>query len=97
MLLEQFWVKPYISGFVDSMHVSESRGDREVGADWGQSLIDGINVFGLRVQGVVVYIFVVDTVFFTTSDTDFLHCPSRNGSGQFQSDCFSLQKQRGTK
>ncbi len=54
------------------MDISESCRDREIWADFGQSRPDVVDVFGLCVKRVVVNIFVVDTVFFTTSDPNFL-------------------------
>jgi hypothetical protein len=54
------------------VHITESSGNGEVGADGGESVVDGQDVLGLSVQGVVVNVLVVDTVLLTTSDTDFL-------------------------
>jgi hypothetical protein len=54
------------------VHVTESGSNREVGADRGQCVVDGQDVLGLGVERVVVDVFVVDTVFLTTGDTDFL-------------------------
>ena len=54
------------------MNVAESGRDREVWRNWGKSFVDSEDVLGLRVEGVVVDILVVDTVLLTTGDTDFL-------------------------
>lgn len=72
VLLEQLRVQADVAGLVDTVHVTETGGDGEVGADGGEGLVDGEDILGLGVEGVVVDILVVDTVLLTTSDTDFL-------------------------
>ena len=57
------------------MNVSETSGDGEVWRDWGESLVDGKDILWLGVERVVVNILVVDTIFLTTSDADFLQFP----------------------
>lgn len=52
------------------MDVTETGSDGEEGADGAQGLVDGVDVLGLGVEGVVVDVLVVDTVLLTTSDTD---------------------------
>jgi hypothetical protein len=52
--------------------ITETSGNGEVGGDGGEGLVDGQDVLGLGVQGVVVDVLVVDTVLLTTSDTDLL-------------------------
>lgn len=54
------------------MNVTETSGDGKIGADFGEGVIDIPDIFRLGVKGVVINIFVVDTVLFTTSDADFL-------------------------
>lgn len=69
---EQLGVQTDVTGLVDTVDVTETSGNGEVRADGSQSVVDGQDVFGLGVERVVVDVFVVDTVFLTTSDTDFL-------------------------
>ena len=61
-----------VAGLVDTVDVSETSGDREVWGDGLKSLVDGKDVLGLSVKGVVVDILVVDTILLTTGNTDFL-------------------------
>jgi len=61
-----------VTGFVHAVDVAEAGGDGEVGADLGERVVNVPDIFGLGVERVVVNVFVVDTVLFTTSDTDFL-------------------------
>lgn len=69
---EQLGVQTDVTGLVDTVDVTETSGNGEVGADGGEGVVDGQDVFGLGVERVVVDILVVDAVFFATSDTDFL-------------------------
>jgi hypothetical protein len=72
MLVEQFRVEADVARLVDTMHIAKACGNGEVGRDLFEGGVDVVNVFGLGVEGVVVNVFIVDTVFLTTSDTDFL-------------------------
>jgi hypothetical protein len=72
VLGKQLRVQADVTGLVDTVDVTEASGDGEVGADSGQGVVDGQNVLGLSVEGVVVNILVVDTVLLTTGDTDLL-------------------------
>lgn len=72
VLVQQFRVKANITWLVDTMDITEAGSDGEVWRDLLQSGVDHVNVLGLSVQGVVVNVLVVDTIFFTTSDADFL-------------------------
>ena len=75
VLLEEFGVQTDVSGLVDTVYVTETGGDGVVRRDGSQGVADGQDVLGLSVQGVVVNVLVVDTILFTTGDTDFLlHC-----------------------
>ena len=69
---EQFGVQTDVTGLVDTVDVTETSGNGEVRADGGEGLVDGQDVIGLGVERVVVDVLVVDTVFLTTGDTDFL-------------------------
>lgn len=72
VLAQQFRVQAHVTGLVDAVHVTETSGNGEVRANGGEGVVDGQNVLGLSVEGVVVDVFVVDTIFLTTGDTDFL-------------------------
>ena len=72
VLGEQLRVQADVTGLVDTVDVTEASGDGEVGADGGQGVVDGQDVLGLSVEGVVVDILVVDTVLLTTGDTNLL-------------------------
>jgi hypothetical protein len=72
VLGEQLRVETDVTGLVDTVNVTETSGDREVGADGGKGVVDSEDVLGLGVKGVVVNVLVVDTVLLTTGDTDLL-------------------------
>jgi hypothetical protein len=72
VLAEKFGVKLDITGLVDTMNIAESCSDGEVWGDWGKSLVDRKDIFGLGVKGVVVNVLIVNTIFLAPSDTDFL-------------------------
>lgn len=72
VLLEQLRVELDIAGLVDTVDITETSGNGEVGADGGELLVDGEDVLGLSVERVVVNGLVVDTILLATSDTDFL-------------------------
>ena len=72
MLAEQFRMQFYVARFVDTVHVTEASGDAEIRGDCREGAINVIDVFGLGVEGVVVNVFVIDTVFFTASYANFL-------------------------
>lgn len=77
MLLKEFWVELDISWLVDTVNVSETRSNGEVGRDLLQGSVDLVDILGLSVERVVINILIVDTVLFTTSDTNFLDFVSR--------------------
>ena len=54
------------------MNIAEAGGDGKVWADLGEGTVDIENVLRLSVKRVVVDALVVDAIFFTTSDTNFL-------------------------
>ena len=66
-----------ISWLVYTVDVTETSGDGEIRADLGQGAVDVPDILWLGVQGIVVHTLVVDTVFLTTSDTNFLPAVSR--------------------
>ena len=72
VLGEELGVELDVAGLVDTVDVTKASGNGEVGADGGESVLDGQDVLGLGVEGVVVNILVVNTVLLTTGDTDLL-------------------------
>lgn len=72
VLLEELGVQADVAGLVDTVHVTEASGNGEVGGDGGQGVVNGQDILGLGVQGVVVDVLVVDTVLLATGDTDLL-------------------------
>lgn len=72
VLGEELGVQADVAGLVHTVDITETSGNGEVGGDGGEGLVDGQDVLGLGVQGVVVDVLVVDTVLLTTSDTDLL-------------------------
>ena len=72
VLLEKLGVELNVAGLVDTVDITETSGNREVRADRGESLLNGEDILGLSVQGVVVNVLVVNTILLTTGDTDFL-------------------------
>lgn len=72
VLLEQLRVELDVAGLVDTVDITETSGNGEVGADGGEFVVDGEDVLRLSVERVVVNRLVVDTILLTTSDTDFL-------------------------
>jgi hypothetical protein len=72
VLGEELGVELDVAGLVDTVDVTEAGGNGEVGADGAEGVVDGQDVLGLGVEGVVVNILVVDTILLTTGDTDLL-------------------------
>ena len=70
VVTEELGSESDVSGLVDTVDVSETGSDGEVGRDGVESSVDIVNVGGLSVEGCVVGARVVDTVLLTTSDTN---------------------------
>jgi hypothetical protein len=70
VVTEEFWPEGNISRLVDTVNVSETSGNGEVGGDGVQSSVDIVDVWGLSVEGSVVGVGVVDTVLLTSGDTN---------------------------
>ena len=70
VLGQKLGVELDIAGLVDTVDVTEASGNGEVGGDLGEGVVDGEDVLGLGVEGVVVNVLVVDTVLLTTGDTN---------------------------
>jgi hypothetical protein len=72
VLVEQLGVQLDIARLVNTVDVTEASSDGEVGRDLGEGGPDLVDVLGLGVERVIVNVLVVDAVFLTTSDADFL-------------------------
>ena len=72
VLAKELGVELDVTGLVDTVDVSETGGDREVGRDGGKRGVNLVDVLGLGVEGVVVDVGVVDTILLTTSDSNLL-------------------------
>lgn len=72
VLAEELRVQLDVSGLVHAVDVAEAGGDAEVGRYGAEGVVDVQDVFGLGVEGVVIDVFVVNTVFFAAGDADFL-------------------------
>ena len=72
MFAKKFRVKLDITGLVDAVDVSKTSSNGEVWGDRGERLVNGENIFRLGVEGVVINIFVVDTILLAASNADFL-------------------------
>lgn len=59
-----------ISRLVDTVDITEASGDAEVGRDRAERLVDVPDVLGLRVEGVVVNVLVVDTILLAAGDAN---------------------------
>jgi hypothetical protein len=70
---EKLGVELDVAWLVDTVNVTESGRDGEVRRDWRKGLVDCQDILGLGVEGVVVNILVVNTVFLTTGDTNLLY------------------------
>ena len=70
VLAENLGLELDVSGLVDTVNVSERGGDREVGRDRGEGLVDLVDVRGLGVEGRVVDRRVVDSVLLSAGDSD---------------------------
>lgn len=70
VLGQELGVELDVAGLVDTVDVTETSGNGEVGRDGREALVDHQDVLGLGVEGVVVNVLVVDTVLLTTGDAD---------------------------
>jgi hypothetical protein len=84
MFLEEFWVKLDVSWLVDAMDVAEAGGDGEIRRDWGEGLVDLVDVLGLGVERVVVNRCVVDTILLATGNANFHLEPLLHGCGALE-------------
>lgn len=84
VLAEKLGVELDVAGLVNTVDVTEASGDREIGGDGGESVVDVEDIFGLGVERVVVNILVVDTILLTTSDTDLHLEPLLHGGSALE-------------
>lgn len=97
VLAEKLWVELDVTRLVNTVNVAKTSGNGEVWGDRLEGLVDGKDVLGLGVEGVVVDILVVDTILLAASNTDFLkrvlansivHVPFYNWRPTISSHCF---------
>jgi len=84
VLAQKLRVKFDITRFVNTVDVSESGRDTEVGANGIQSRVDVPDILRLSVELGVVDTSVIDTVLLTTSDTDLHLEPDTEGGHTFE-------------
>lgn len=72
MLAQEFWMQADITGLVNSVNISEACSNREIRRNRAKRLIDVVNIFRLGIKGTVVDSSVIDTVLFSSGNTDFL-------------------------
>ena len=70
-VVKDFGVELDITGGVDTVDVTEGGSDGEARRDLAESGVDLEDFFGLRVETRVFNTRVINTIFFTTGDTDF--------------------------
>ena len=84
VLAEELRVQANVARAVHAVDVSKAGGARPVGRDGLESLVDGVDVLGLGVQGVVVNTFVVDTILLTAGDADLHLEPLLHGGSTLE-------------
>jgi hypothetical protein len=70
VLTEQLRVQLDVSRLVNTVDVTEARGNRKVGRNRGQRRVDFVDVLGLGVEGVVIHTGVVNAILLTTGNTN---------------------------
>jgi hypothetical protein len=84
MLLEKIGMELHISRLINTMDVSKSSGNAEIGSDIDEGLVDVVHVFRLSVQAGVVDTGVVDAVLLPTSNADLHLEPDTKGCHTFE-------------
>jgi hypothetical protein len=95
MFTEEFGVETHITGFVDTVDISESSGDGKVRANCSERTIHIPDILWLGIQGGIIDTGVVNTyllftvkqdntIFLTTGDSDFHLEPLFHGDGTFK-------------
>lgn len=70
VLTQDGWSQDNVTWLVDTVNVTESSSDGEVWRDWSQGSVDSEDGLWGSVQGLLVDVLVVNTILFTTGDTD---------------------------
>ena len=70
VLTEKLGVEPDVTRLVYTVNIAKGSGNAEIGGDLAESLVNVPDVLRLRVEGRVVNVLIVHTVFFTTSNAD---------------------------
>jgi hypothetical protein len=73
VLLQKFRVELDVSGLVDTVDITESSSNGEIWRDRGKCLVDGKDILWLGVERIVVNVLIVDTIFLSTGDANFLY------------------------
>lgn len=72
VLAKEFRVKLDVARLINTVNIAEASSDAEIWGDFDQCGVDVVNIFGLGVKGIIVNIFIVNTIFLTASDSNFL-------------------------
>jgi hypothetical protein len=70
MLAEEFRVQANVTRSIDTVDVTKSSGNGEEISDLREGLVDIPDILRLGIEGSVINVLVVNTIFFTTSDTN---------------------------
>ena len=71
MELQEFGLQIHSARLIDTMNIPKSSGNGKVFVDTMHCLVDFPDVLWLSVQSTVFHIFIVLTVLYSTSDSDF--------------------------
>jgi hypothetical protein len=71
VLTKKFGVELNVTGSIDTVDVTETSSNTEEVGDLAEGSVDIPDIFGLGVKSRVVNTRVINTIFLTTSDTDF--------------------------
>lgn len=77
-----------IPWLVDTMDVPKGGGNRKVRGNGGEGFVDFKNILRLSVKCIIVNVFIVNTIFLTTSNSNFLN---RWSAFYLSVDCCSLE------
>lgn len=84
VLLEELGPELDISRLIDTVDVTETGSNGEVGGDGHEALVNVVDVLRLSVKGVVVNGLVVDTILLTTSNTNLHLEPLLHGGSALE-------------
>ena len=80
VLVQELGVELDVTRLVNTVDVTESGGNAEVGANLGEGIVDIPDILGVSVKLGVIDASVIDTIFLTTSDTDLHIEPEARGA-----------------